>query len=504
MISNYSVRFKEWANQYGEIFSLKMGPSTAIVITSPRLIKQLVDRKSSIYSHRPKLYIGNGIITGGDHILTMQYSERWRRCRRLIHQYFMDDMVSKKHTKVVDAEAVQMLRDFVISPEDHMMHPKRFSNSVVSSLGEEDSAQLSCTAISDDRAVYGVRTPSANSVNMKKLYDLIKIWAEIMEPGNTPPMDIFKFLRHVPESLLGRWRSRAEHVRDEMLRLYGHWFHHVEKRRENFGTTDCFLDGVLDQEEKLGFNRHLLYFLCGTLYEGGSDTSACVILAFIHAMTKWPQVQLEAQAEIDRIVGEERSPTWEDYSKLPYVIACVKEAQRWRPVVPLAFPHSLAEDDWIEGMYLPKGSDVFINTFGMHHDERRFPEPDVFDPSHFKGYTALASQLASGDYESRDHYGYGSGRRICPGMHLAERNLFLAIAKLLWAFRIESGADVNGNRIDPDISNETAYGAGTLVCAEPYSCKVTPRSLARQETILREFELAQTDVFSKYDVPREN
>ena len=70
----------------------------------------------------------------------------------------------------------------------------------------------------------------------------------------------------------------------------------------------------------------------------------------------------------------------------------------------------------------------------MHHDEVRFPNPDTFDPDNYKGVTALAPELATAaDYERRDHYGYGSGRRLCPGIHLAERNLFLGVAKLLQA-----------------------------------------------------------------------
>lgn len=129
------MKFAEWAKQYGEIFSLKIGPGTAIVISSPRLIKQLVDKKSSIYSNRPPNHVG-GIISNGDHLLLMQYSERWRTCRKLVHQFFMETMVSKQHVNVTNAEAIQMLRDFVVEPEGHMRHPKRFSNSIIMSLSK--------------------------------------------------------------------------------------------------------------------------------------------------------------------------------------------------------------------------------------------------------------------------------------------------------------------------------------------------------------------------------
>lgn len=68
-----------------------------------------------------------------------------------------------------------------------------------------------------------------------------------------------------------------------------------------------------------------------------------MLLAFIHAMVKWDKVQKKAQEEIDSVIGEDRSPLWSDYEKLPYVSMIIKETMRWRPVTPLAFPHALAE-----------------------------------------------------------------------------------------------------------------------------------------------------------------
>jgi len=77
------------------------------------------------------------------------------------------------------------------------------------------------------------------------------------------------------------------------------------------------MDRVLDQNDKLGFNQRELQYLGGTMLEGGSDTPSAVIIAFVHAMTKWPDVQTKAQKEIDAVIGEDRSPVWSDYAKLP-------------------------------------------------------------------------------------------------------------------------------------------------------------------------------------------
>ena len=87
--------------------------------------------------------------------------------------------------------------------------------------------------------------------------------------------------------------------------------------------------------------------------------------------------------------------------------------------------------------------------------------------------------------------------------HLAERNLFVAIAKLVWAFNISAGKDSEGKEIEPDVSHETGYCAGFLVCAEDFPATITPRSEGRRQTILREFERARTQVFSRFETPKE-
>ena len=52
-------------------------------------------------------------------------------------------------------------------------------------------------------------------------------------------------------------------------------------------------------------------------------------------MTLYPEVQLKAQQEIDRVIGRDRLPTFEDRSSLPYINAIVLEVLRWGVVGPL-------------------------------------------------------------------------------------------------------------------------------------------------------------------------
>jgi cytochrome P450 len=58
-------------------------------------------------------------------------------------------------------------------------------------------------------------------------------------------------------------------------------------------------------------------------------------MSFFLAASLYPDVQKQAQEELDAVTGRERLPTFEDRSRLPFVDAVCKEVLRWKPVVPL-------------------------------------------------------------------------------------------------------------------------------------------------------------------------
>lgn len=82
------------------------------------------------------------------------------------------------------------------------------------------------------------------------------------------------------------------------------------------------------------------------------------------------------------------------------------------------------------------------------------------------------------------HYGYGAGRRVCPGVHLAERNMWRITAKLLWAFNIYEPTDPVTGEILP--LDENAYNSCILVSPLPFKVRVVPRSEAVLKSVKRE------------------
>jgi cytochrome P450 len=100
------------------------------------------------------------------------------------------------------------------------------------------------------------------------------------------------------------------------------------------------------------------------------------------AMVAFPESQRRAQAELDAVVGRSRILSFSDLPCLPYLHAMVKEVLRWRSVLPVGIPHCSLEDDWYEGMFIPKGTMCLVNV-GLcnHHPAIYGDDATLFDPS---------------------------------------------------------------------------------------------------------------------------
>ncbi|KAJ7346391.1 cytochrome P450, partial [Mycena albidolilacea] len=55
---------------------------------------------------------------------------------------------------------------------------------------------------------------------------------------------------------------------------------------------------------------------------------------FFLAMSLYPDVQAEAQRELDRVIGKYRLPDISDRSDLPYMNALCKDVLRWHNATP--------------------------------------------------------------------------------------------------------------------------------------------------------------------------
>jgi cytochrome P450 len=103
----------------------------------------------------------------------------------------------------------------------------------------------------------------------------------------------------------------------------------------------------------------------------------------------------------------------------------------------LGHPHTTTRDLEYGGYRIPKGSRLHLNAWAIQHDPDRHEDPDRFWPERYShDHTNTMQSINASDVRNRDHFAFGSGRRVCPGYHVAERSLAVAIMRLLWGFKI--------------------------------------------------------------------
>ncbi|KAF9809437.1 hypothetical protein IEO21_07389 [Rhodonia placenta] len=209
-----------------------------------------------------------------------------------------------------------------------------------------------------------------------------------------------------------------------------------------------------------------------TVFGGGLDTNISTIFSFLLAMLRFPEVQKKAQAEIDSVIGTNRLPQISDRPSLPYIRSVVAEVYRWLPAVPLGIPHALRQDDIYDGLFLPKGSVIMPNVWGMLHDPTIYPAADEFRPERFGGSDTVMTKVTD--------IAFGFGRRACPGYHFAEGTIFAIVATVLATCDVVPVVDEYGQEIIPEVS----LTSGSIVFPENVKCTFRPRSGRIKESLL--------------------
>lgn len=145
--------------------------------------------------------------------------------------------------------------------------------------------------------------------------------------------------------------------------------------------------------------------------------------------------------------------------------------------------------DW----FIPANTTVAINQYALHFDPARYENPDDFVPDRYLHHPLKAGAYAAhADPYARDHFDFGAGRRICPGMHLAENSLFITIACLVWAFEILPPLTDDGKIGSVDVS-DAAYEEGMNTLPKPSELRFVPRSDKVVGLIRREWQHAKEE-----------
>lgn len=217
---------------------------------------------------------------------------------------------------------------------------------------------------------------------------------------------------------------------------------------------------TLQKEDPQYYSDEMIGTLILALFQGGTDTSAATVEWVLSLLLNNPQVLKKAQAEIDTNVGSNRLVEESDKNNLPYLQCIIQETLRMYPTGPIGLPRESRGVCQVGKYHVPKGSMLIYNIWAIHNDPNIWKEPRNFEPERFMGY--------EGTRLGYKYMPFGTGKRVCPGEHLASKVIWLAVAILIQCFQWE--------RISEELVDMEETGGVSLTKLHPLraNCGIRP------------------------------
>ncbi|RYO83500.1 hypothetical protein DL766_004974 [Monosporascus sp. MC13-8B] len=442
---NALQKFREWAEQYGEIYKIRLGWYTWVVLSSPEAVKEILDKQ--VGTDFGAANVGTGC---------------WGHANG-------DDAIRLKMAQV----------------PDHLSQPPDTKNDG----GSEDFAfreHINRTIFSIMmKTVYGRRIRGKDDEDIKNMVESSKILGRLVRAGAFIE-DSFPPLANLPEWLQPS-RKRALKLSEFILWVKMKTWNTLKEQVATGVAPECYAAQMINANwYQQGLLDEDLAWLAGGLVEAGSHTSIQTVVNLVFYMAATPEVQAKVVAEVESVVGTSRLPNMDDIPNLPYVFACVKEILRLCPVPPWSIRHFTDADVTYKDMIIPKGTAIACNTAALHFDSARYPDPFSFKPERYSDHQRSSLDYsAQPDPNERDHFCFGAGRRICPGIRFTENNMCLILANLVWAFEIKPSVTlINGKECEVPLNlAEDAFDPYPLRAPKPFRIRFIPRSEERARII---------------------
>ncbi|KII84597.1 hypothetical protein PLICRDRAFT_117651 [Plicaturopsis crispa FD-325 SS-3] len=421
--------YEQWGREYDSgIIHVDLAGTSTIIINSAAIVNELFERRSSIYSSRPRLVMVDELMGLGDFLSLIPYGEKWRAMRRLAHNELHPNAALQFRPLQVEA-AHDLLQRLVVDPDSFSERIQFMAAKVIMDI------------------TYGIKTAPEGDPHIRTANLVVDAIVEASSPGAFW-VEFFPLLKYVPEWIPGagfKKKAREWHIlADDMFDTP---FNLAKQRFVNGVSTPSFVTKCLEalqggDESERDYREHLIKVTSGTMFSG--ESTLAFLRAFILAMVLNPDVQAKAQEELDTVVGHGSLPDFGHQDSLPYVRAVIKELYRWRPLLPQGIVRMVTVEDTYDGYRIPAKSLVIPNIWAMLHDETVYPNPSVFQPERFLD---AAGQIDPTVEDPQAVFGFG--RRICPGRYLADATIWFTVASILATFDIGNAVNADGSSLQP-------------------------------------------------------
>lgn len=320
------LQFTEWSRTFGDVIGLKTGPTNLVVLNSAKAIHDLLSKRGAIYSGRPTHYIANEYVYKNHkdkHMLAVGNSSYLRWQRTNINPFFNSKVPEGGILDVQNATSTKLVYNILQNPVagngGFAKHISRWAMEapLLTIAGDHN----------DDGSEEAVST----------YFKTQAVWLELLDPGATPPVDVFPILNWVPEAL-AEWKRKARLVHEHMATAYTRYLNSARRSCVSASEKDDGKDSpkfrsliarLSEKNKEQSADKRVtdddLSFLAGSILDAAVNTTWAAIMSMILHMAAFPEIQAKAREEIDRV--SDGFPVGQTIQELPYLRACLLEVR---------------------------------------------------------------------------------------------------------------------------------------------------------------------------------
>ncbi|XP_043694266.1 geraniol 8-hydroxylase-like [Telopea speciosissima] len=427
--------FAKFAETYGPIMKLRLGSKLCIVVTSSSLAKEIFKDNDTIFANHDVPAVGNISSYGGVNMVWSPYGDHWRMLRKVCVSELLNHKRLEAFYGLRRREICNMLRQLYSysgTPVDVGEEMFLTTFNIITSMlwgdtleGEEGRRTTVEVRGIMDRAVMLFGEP-----NISDLFPALA-WFDIQGIGRRMKNTVSWFDQMLDSVIDERLKTDGERRKvEDDVRKQNKDFLQVLLHQLNLKAKE----GVPNKTPSLTIT-HIKSLLLDVMGAGTKSTSSVVEWAMAELL-KHPNIMTKAQEEIEEVVGLNNIVEESHLPKLHYLHGVVKEVLRLHPPAPFLIPRCPSESCTIGGFMVPKGSKVMVNAWAIQRDPIAWENPLEFKPERF-----LRSSIGDDEYDfsGKDfrYIPFGSGRRVCVGIPMAERMVPYLLASILHSFKWE-------------------------------------------------------------------
>ncbi|KAM5131630.1 cytochrome P450 3A11-like [Callospermophilus lateralis] len=239
---------------------------------------------------------------------------------------------------------------------------------------------------------------------------------------------LFPFLRPVFQALnVCRFsKSVLDFFKNAVMMMKQKRLEDKEKHRIDFLQLMIDSQNSQDKEPYQGLSDLEIAAQSIIFILAGYDTTSSTLSFIMYVLATHPDVQKKLQQEIDETLPNKATVTYDVLFEMKYLDMVVNETLRLYPIFERTV-RVCKKDVELNGVLIPKGTNVAIPIYSLHQNSTYWPEPEKFYPGRF-------SKKNKDSINPYVYMPFGNGPRNCIGMRFALMNMKLALIRLLQNF----------------------------------------------------------------------